>query len=513
MNLKNLLLILLLVTPLQAAQRAPGITVAGMQVTPDDMIKLITASIESIEKSSQETRTKKNQAIALLEKQLVDLGKRKDQGRVGDGEFEQAKNMLQGKIDQLRHELTEHDKAGYAMGSNIQTVVMDGWKTLLKNYEEEQQRKTQIAIAAASKAVENQGKLEQTKLELDGAMERLKFASRPENLKTYGIFLAGTTAGVVGGYYGVKLAARYIEQKIEKIPALAFETSYQGWIYQKLAPIYAWFGSAEPAPALAENIVFAPELEQQLTTIAEKTRMVNEKGLPHQSLMLYGPPGTGKTWFATLLARMSDMDYVITSADRFSQFAEGHDVQELHALLDWATNSSRGMIIFVDEIDALGRHRDKLDERWIRLQEAFLARTGASSTKFKIVGATNRLQALDPAFLSRFPIQIQVPLPGVSERARLIDLYLKKYIALDKRSIKQDGAWVEAQLAVAPEITPDVVGAAAQQTEGFSGRKIEQMVDDMRARCYLTNLILTKEIFNSTVNDFVKQYQQAAQAA
>ena len=225
--------------------------------------------------------------------------------------------------------------------------------------------------------------------------------------------------------------------------------------------------------------------------------------------MLYGPPGTGKTWYATLLARMAGMDYVITSADRFAQFTEGKDVEELHDLLDWSKKSPRGMLVFIDEIDALGGNRNTLDERWIRLQNAFLARTGKNSTDFKIIGATNRFQSLDPAFIDRFAQQIYIPLPGLVERERMINLYLKKYIHLDTRSIKQNGVWTTVKITVAPDISETTIKDLACATDGFSGRQIEQMINEMRTFSYLSpNLTLSKEIFEKVSQSFIKQQQQ-----
>lgn len=388
---------------------------------------------------------------------------------------------------------------------------MGGYNVLLETYKDEQQRKTHIAIAAATQAVQNEGRIAQTKLELEASMEKLKYMSDPTNLQTYGLFLAGASMGIAGGYYGTKLVYHYIEQYIEKQPELALKTSFKGLGERMSNSFYSLLGYQEPVATFDDNIVFSPELEEQLRTVALTTQMMHERGLPHPSLLLYGPPGTGKTWFAELLAGMSGMDYVITSADRFAQFAEGQDVAELHHLLDWAKQTPKGMIIFIDEIDALGISRDKLDVRWIRLLTAFLARTGKSCTEFKIIGATNRLNALDNAFLSRFPQKIHVPLPGQPERERMINLYLKKYITDYDNKLKVDGILTNVQLRIADDITQDVIANAATQTDGFSGRTIEQMVDDMRARCNMANSpTLTKAIFDAAVREKVRQAAEIA---
>lgn len=508
-NLINILLLtlcLFCVNSSTAIVKAPTLEVGGVKIGPDEMVKIITNSVDAIIEASKKSRSEKENAISRLEAQQVELGKHRDTGHIGQTEFDQTNKVIAQKIERLRHDLASQEK----VGENVQSVLMGGWNTLLEAYKEEQQRKTHIAVAAATKAVENEGKIEQTRLQLDASMQKMRYMSDPQNLKSYAFFLTAASVGVAGGYYGSKLAYRYMEQKIQMRPSLALETSYQGWWDRCILNIYTTLGLSVPQLIKAEDtLVFAPELEEQLLTIAKLTKVVQEKGLPHQSLLLYGPPGTGKTWFATFLARNADMDYVITSADRFAQFAEGQDVQELHKLLDWAKNSSRGMIIFIDEIDALGAHRNNLDQQWIRLQNAFLARTGKSIKDFKIVGATNRITALDPAFLSRFPHRIEVPLPGVNERVRLLNLYLKKYINECVVPIKQhDGKTVDVTLKSAQDITADLITSTATKIDGLSGRDIEQIVDEMRGRiCALEQPVLTKQIFDDVVAQKMRQFR------
>lgn len=500
--------------PLLPAMKSPvTFDIAGIKVAPDDVAKMLISGAEALEKAAQQSRAKRELALNTLQQQLVDLGKRYDQGFLGQGEFDQARTVLMQKIDLIHQQIQAQEKSADAVSNNVQNIVMTGWNTLLENYREEQQRKTHIAVAAASKAVENEGRIAQAKLEIDASLEKLKFVSDPKNLKSYGLFLAGASVGIASGYYAAKIAYRYGEKVIENKPELAFKTSYNGWLDQKRNAFWNMLGYEQPAPTFEDNVIFCPELEEQLSAIARTTQMLHEKGLPHQALLLHGPPGTGKTWYAEILARMSGMDYVITSADRFAQFAEGQDVHELHALLDWSAQTPKGMIIFIDEIDALGAHRNKLDGRWIRLLNAFLARTGKSCTDFKIIGATNRIEALDPAFLSRFPQKICIPLPAQAERERLMNLYLKKYILDQAAAIKINGVLTDVQLKLDPEVSTQAIALAAHTMEGFSGRDIEQLAAEMRQACYFVDdLTLSKTIFDNVLANRLKQ-QAEIQAA
>jgi PAS domain-containing protein len=487
----------------------PAVTIAGIKVTPEDMVRVLIKTADEIEKAAQQSREAKQRAIEKFESQLVELGKKRDSEKIGQNEFDQAKTVLTDKIERLKSDIEERNKTTTAIENNVQQALMSGYQTLLTNYQEEQTRKTQIAVTAVQQSVANEGMQATKKLELDASMEKLKYISQPENLKQYGIALGGATIATVGSYYSVKLLYRYIEQKIEKQPLLVIDTSFKGWINRQSDYWWSLFGYTEPEITLEENIVFNAELEDQLKTIAQTTRVIHDKGLPYPSLLLYGPPGTGKTWYATLLARMAGMDYVITSADRFAQFAEGEDVEELHNLLDWSKNSPKGMLVFIDEIDTLGGNRNTLDQRWIRLQNAFLARTGTSSTDFKIIGATNRFDALDPAFVNRFAQQVYVPLPEEQERERMIKLYLKKYITQDKRLIKKDGSRIEVSLTMSPDISKGLIHNAAQKTAGFSGRQLEQMIDEMRTLSYLSDdLTLSKDIFQKILINAIHQHEQ-----
>merc|ERR1712203_847386 len=84
--------------------------------------------------------------------------------------------------------------------------------------------------------------------------------------------------------------------------------------------------------------------------------LVNAKanGTPFRHLLLHGNPGTGKTLFARTLARQSGMDYAIMSGGDLGPLGR-EGPSELHKLFNWATNSKKGLILFIDEADAFLR--------------------------------------------------------------------------------------------------------------------------------------------------------------
>jgi len=469
--------------------------------TPDahETIKHLTETRNKLAAESERWHQQRETSLKQLEDQLTILSQQKDRGTIGEAEYQQQKATIEAKIVTTREEIKRAMRTGEKIDDVILHVFGTGWDTLINGQQEQERRKTLVAQAAVTQDIKNEGEL-----------ARLRMMLEPENLTkvvTYGTLGA---AGVVGVYYLWKLFYRYLEINwLEKAPALVHETSFQGRYADFKEYVLALFNiTPPPPPSFDEEIIFEPKLEEKLKTIVTSAKILHERGLPIPSMLLYGPPGTGKTWYAKLLAKASGLRYALTSADRFSQFEEGKDVQAVHDLFDWAEQCKEGIVLFFDEIDALGAHRDKLSERWIRLLNAFLARTGTNVPNIVIVVATNRIQALDPAFLNRFPQKINIPLPGPKERERLFALYLKKYIINEKRTIMRNNQEVALQLTIAPDVTDAIITQAANRTNGLSGRQIEQMLNEMRKRCYLTdNLQLTKAIFTDVVEQMVTQEQ------
>lgn len=487
-----------------APAQAFGFDIGGFHVTPQEMIKVVTATAEAIEKSAQTSRKNREKAIKALEEELIDLGKKRDQKKIGDAQYDLAKNILNNKIVRIEQLINDAGKSVDKMSENVQKVALDGWQTVLNNYKEKEQRKTNIAVAAVAKAVENEGLKEKTKIELEASMERLKYMSAPDNLKKYSIFLSLSTLGVMGSYYAVKR----LDSMFDKKPILVRETSYKGWRHELSAYLSSFLWTPKPQATL-EDAIFSFSLEKEIRDLATATKTTKDKGLEYRHVLLYGPPGTGKTHLARIFSQISGMHYVIISGADFTPFQEGQDVQALHDLLDWAESLEGGLIIFIDEADAFLRKRSMSGERWIRLLDAFLKRTGTSSPHFMLIFATNHPEVLDDAIHSRVHKEILIPLPAQPERERQMNLYINKYIKNDKRTIKLHGKTVEVQLQISEQITPGLITTAAEQINGFSGRQIEQMIAEMRIASYMTDdLRLSHTIFIDTVNEALTQHKK-----
>ena len=207
------------------------------------------------------------------------------------------------------------------------------------------------------------------------------------------------------------------------------------------------------------------------------------------------------------------MDYAILSGADFSQFKDGEGITELHKLFDWANNSKKGLIIFIDEADACFRDRATLDKDGVNLVNAFLSHTGCSSDKFMIILATNYEDELDAAVRSRIHKKFPFMLPALEERFKIIKLKLKKYVIDDVRAYNKESVLVEERLTVDTALTDAFWMEIAKKIDGFSGRDIDQAVSEMRMRAYRSGKnVLTVDIVESVITDKIAQIKKDKEA-
>ncbi len=408
-----------------------------------------------------------------------------------------SKEVYQEKIKAFdRQQKAEDVMLNFAQqaGQTYLGLISSGAQTFQDITQAEANRRKEIACAAV-----------QAEQKRKGQLDNLKHLTSSDVMNRTGVIVSLAGAGLILSYFSFKLFYNYVMTKMG-VPQLVRETSIIG----TKEKIYNAFLGNEKAHELSfKDLVVHPKLDEKVKAISFDATSNYKVGLPHKNLLLYGPPGTGKTTIAKLLARYTGMDYAIMSGADFAQFADGKDVEELHKLFDWAENSTKGLIIFIDEIDAFARDRAKASQRAVNLLNAFLSRTGELSTKFMIVGATNHRYELDSAFMSRMHKQLEVNAPGHSERIRLINTYLQKYISNDSRKIKDiDENEHTVTLSINNhEIDDSFIYDAALIIEGFTGRDIAFMVDEMRAACYRTEeYILSRKIFMNVFEQKVEQF-------
>lgn len=182
-----------------------------------------------------------------------------------------------------------------------------------------------------------------------------------------------------------------------------------------------------------------------------------------KGIILYGPPGTGKTLMAKALASEAGVDYLAVSGSDFVQVYAGLGAGRIRSLFKKAKEKGK-CVIFVDEIDAIGKKRDRgglggSDESDRTLNALLTEMSGFKGSEgIIVIAATNRLDILDEALLrpGRFDRQIEVGLPDLNARYEILKLYSKDRPIGRNISLK----------------------GIAEQTVYFSGAKLENLMNE-----------------------------------
>lgn len=144
-------------------------------------------------------------------------------------------------------------------------------------------------------------------------------------------------------------------------------------------------------------------------------------------VLLYGPPGCGKTMLAKALAKESGANFISIRMSSVMDKWYGESNKIVDALFSFA-NKLEPCIIFIDEIDSFLRERTSTDhEVTANLKAEFMVLWDGlmKNNRVLVIGATNRIQDIDDAFLRRLPKRIMVKLPGATERERILKVLLK----------------------------------------------------------------------------------------
>lgn len=253
-------------------------------------------------------------------------------------------------------------------------------------------------------------------------------------------------------------------------------------------------------------MIFDQEVKDRLIEIQEKTKNIRKhilegKTATYDNLLLHGLPGTGKTLFAQILADYTDMDFLpVTAASLLQSGVEG--IKYFNELLDIANKSKYGVIIFVDEADALFIDRDTLDPAsdHYKVLNHILALTGNGSSKFMLVAATNHAYVMDEAMGRRFQDRVLMPLPHDATRKELIELYANT-VLYDKKNNNSDFIATAQSL-----LTPQKISFIVQQTAGLSHAEIKDMIYAMHKKALATKTGLIAEIqVNNAINEAIKK--------
>jgi len=172
------------------------------------------------------------------------------------------------------------------------------------------------------------------------------------------------------------------------------------------------------------------ELQEIIEFLKNPSRFKTFGARMPRGVLLVGPPGVGKTMIAKAVAGEAGVPFYYQSAASFVQIYVGMGAKRVHELFSAAKNNSPA-IIFIDEIDAVGKERDgnRSDEREATLNQLLTEMDGfEDSSGVIVIAATNKIDVLDAALLraGRFDRRVFVELPTPKEREAIINTYLSK---------------------------------------------------------------------------------------
>jgi cell division protease FtsH len=205
------------------------------------------------------------------------------------------------------------------------------------------------------------------------------------------------------------------------------------------------------------------ELQEIVDFLKDPSKFHRLGGKIPKGALLIGSPGTGKTLLALAIAGEANVPFFTISGSDFVEMFVGVGASRVRDMFEQAKKSAP-CIIFIDEIDAVGRHRgaglgNGNDEREQTLNQLLVEMDGFDANEgIIIVAATNRPDVLDPALLrpGRFDRQITVPRPDIDGREKILEVHMRK-------------------VPCAPDVNARVI---ARGTPGFSGADLANLVNE-----------------------------------
>jgi len=205
------------------------------------------------------------------------------------------------------------------------------------------------------------------------------------------------------------------------------------------------------------------EVQEIIDFLKDPEKVTKLGGKIPKGVLLVGPPGTGKTLLAKAIAGEADVPFFSISGSEFVEMFVGVGASRVRDLFEQAKKHAP-CIIFIDEIDAVGRHRGAglgggHDEREQTLNQLLVEMDGFEGKEgIIVIAATNRPDVLDPALLrpGRFDRQIVVPSPDVKGRLEILKVHTKN-------------------IPIADDVDLEII---AKSTPGFSGADLANLVNE-----------------------------------
>jgi len=205
------------------------------------------------------------------------------------------------------------------------------------------------------------------------------------------------------------------------------------------------------------------ELQEIVEFLRDPSKFARLGGKIPKGALLVGAPGTGKTLLARAIAGEANVPFFTISGSDFVEMFVGVGASRVRDMFEQAKKNAP-CIVFIDEIDAVGRSRgaglgNQNDEREQTLNQLLVEMDGFEANEgIIIIAATNRPDVLDPALLrpGRFDRQVVVPRPDIDGRVKILQVHMKR-------------------VPLAPDVDPRII---ARGTPGFSGADLANLVNE-----------------------------------
>ncbi|MCL2485382.1 MAG: ATP-dependent zinc metalloprotease FtsH [Endomicrobia bacterium] len=249
------------------------------------------------------------------------------------------------------------------------------------------------------------------------------------------------------------------------------------------------------------------ELQEIVEFLRDPRKFQKLGGKIPKGVLLFGAPGTGKTLLAKAVAGEAGVPFFSASGSEFVEMFVGVGASRVRDLFDQGRKSAP-CLLFIDEIDAVGRHRfagigGGHDEREQTLNQLLVEMDGFNTKEgIILIAATNRADVLDPALLrpGRFDRQIVVPSPELKDREQILAVHAKK-VKLGK----------DVDLKIIARRTPGFVGAdlanvineaallaARNNQEAISMKNLEEAIDRVFSGPERKSMVRSKEELKKT---------------
>ena len=227
------------------------------------------------------------------------------------------------------------------------------------------------------------------------------------------------------------------------------------------------------------------DVQELVDFLRDPTKFQKLGGKIPRGVLMVGPPGTGKTLLARAVAGEAKVPFFTISGSDFVEMFVGVGASRVRDMFDQAKKQSP-CIVFIDEIDAVGRHRGAglgggHDEREQTLNQLLVEMDGFEGNDGVIViAATNRPDVLDPALLrpGRFDRQVVVDLPDIRGREAILKVHMRK-------------------VPISSDVDPLVI---ARGTPGFSGADLANLINE--AALFAARYVLKISFYFTAFHEF-----------